>query len=360
MSSDLRILLLGRYDRITEIGNSLLGRKVFNEEQKTHQRDSVALACGRTLHMTVPLRRQFISGSGGVDGLSDELVTDINSTDYHAVILSMDIDTDLSLLYPIAARFMLEEEAWTNFIKKRGIIVVRETHRFSNAQKSGEISVSFLDWMRTKTDVDGTLFQEVQERCLLFDTTGSVPLLAVSMLILVFALFALPYFLSVPANIQKEITALDKSQELHRYMEVKFEQTITKIQDIEKQLTGIKIDGHMKNDNHQKENQNDSLNDAKVTQDVVELFAELKDQLLKETAELGDNGERESVVWSMIRSLLVSLSLTLMLLLLVPYRVPAPWHPLLGTVLRELLFLQLMLLLLLSGVYAVWTVFDWI
>ncbi|GFS02962.1 hypothetical protein ElyMa_001136300 [Elysia marginata] len=191
-------------------------------------------------------------------------------------------------------------------------------------------------------------------------SSRSVPLLAVSMLILVIALFVLPYFLSVPANNRKEITALDKSQELHRYMEVKFEQTIRKIQDIEKQLTGIKIHGHMMKENHEKGNPNDSLNAAKVTQDVLELFAELKDQLLKETAELGDNGERESVVWSMIRSLLVSLSLTLMLLLLVPYRVPAPWQPLLGTVLRELLFLQLMLLLLLSGVYAVRTVFDWI
>ncbi|GFS10332.1 hypothetical protein ElyMa_001320800 [Elysia marginata] len=168
-------------------------------------------------------------------------------------------------------------------------------------------------------------------------SSRSVPLFAVSMLILVFALFVLPYFMSDSANNRKEITALHKSQELRRYVEVKFEQTTKRIQDIEKQLTGIKILGHMKKENHEKGNQNDSLNVAKVKQDVVELFAELKDQLLKETAELGDNGERESVAWSMIRSLLVSLSLTLMLLLLVP-------------------FLQLMLLLLLSGVYAVWTI----
>ncbi|GFS14779.1 hypothetical protein ElyMa_004915900 [Elysia marginata] len=463
------------------------------------------------------------------------------------------IGTDLNLYYSRAVDCMLKEEAWTNFLRKKGVIVIKEAHTFTEAQKSGKISGSFLDWMRTQTGVVGTLFQALQERCLLFDTPGSqdvlnkqrselvdmiyvrviggcyytdikfkkcekksfeiqtqlsdlkfdiqtqlsdlklktsqvehsektnsgkaverieeiekqhsalkehmknknselektekthleeaakrfqklekqlsdlselmtknkpelektektnsgeaakklqqidlqlsdlkeeftrmqektvwrniksvflsyshslssrsVPLLALSMLILVIALFVLPYFLSVPAYNRKEITALDKSQELRRYVEVKFEQTTRRIQDIENQLTGIKIHGHMKKENHEKGNQNDSLNAAKVTQDVLELFTELKEQLLKETAELDDNGERESVVWSMIRSLLVSLSLTLMLLLLVPYRVPAPWHPLLGTVLRELLFLQLMLLLLLSGVYAVWTVFYWI
>ncbi|GFS27321.1 hypothetical protein ElyMa_005257600 [Elysia marginata] len=173
MSSDLRILMLGADDMITAIGNSLLGRKVFDEEQNTCQRDSVALADGRTLHVTAALCRQVFYVSDGMFRLSDQLVTDINSTDYHAVILSMEIKTNLTLTYPTAADTMLKEEAWKNFLRKKGIIVVREANTFTKAQKSEEISGSFLDWMRTQTGVVGTIFQELQERCLLFDTTGS-------------------------------------------------------------------------------------------------------------------------------------------------------------------------------------------
>ncbi|GFS10329.1 hypothetical protein ElyMa_001320700 [Elysia marginata] len=58
MSSHLRILVLGWDDDIIKTGNSLLGRKVFDEEQKTYQRDRVALANCRTLHVTVALGPQ--------------------------------------------------------------------------------------------------------------------------------------------------------------------------------------------------------------------------------------------------------------------------------------------------------------
>ncbi|GFR84594.1 hypothetical protein ElyMa_006004600 [Elysia marginata] len=332
----------------------------------------------------------------------------------HAVVFVVEITPNLELDFSESVRrLVMQNFSWQNDLKKKGVMIVKNAERFRAARDAGNISVSFLDWMRKQTGVTGLLFKKLQERCLLFDTYGNVDvvtkqrrelidtievrilgggyytdirfkeserkcleikeqlsdlnkktsrktsLLLMSSLILILAMLVQPFFWSNSTNHSKETTAQDiKSQEFRRDMDVKFEQMTRRMQEMEKEIT--KILGQMKKETLEKENKVDCVNLTKITQDVMELLSERKEQLPNETAELNDNGERESVVWAMIKSLLVSETLTLMLLLLVPYRVPRPWQRLVDTVLKELRLVQFMLLLLLSGVYAVETFLIWI
>ncbi|GFS00916.1 hypothetical protein ElyMa_002826100 [Elysia marginata] len=555
-SSDLKVILLGGSDDITSIGNAIVGEKVFVEERWREQRHSLKLNDTRKLHITAPLYGQTTLTDSG-KRLSDKLVFDINTNAYHAVVFAMKIKPDLRLNNPTAAECtgILREDSWRNLIKGRGVIIVLEADRFRDARCTGRISTGFLDWMRAQTGVPRVLFQEVQERCLLFDTDGRgevlnkqrselldvvdyrilgskhytdvkfkegegrrlemrqqiaelqenmrtktlelektgklnseetakrlqelekhlsdmqvnitrtiselkelnasssheaeemfqvltlqiseikgtvrelqitnsreaekrsqemenqvsglkneileervkrtddmkalenqvnrlqgstvwgkiktisdlypqlkspyiVSLVLFSLLILALALISLPIFCYVSATYRKEATHPGEDQDLRRYIDVQIKQTARRIQEIETQVAAKKISGQTKNEITENKNETGFVNVVKKTQDVKELLGELKEILFNETRDPSDtdSDQRESVVWGMIRCVLMSLSLTLMLLVLVSYRVPIPQQRLLGTVLIELLVLQLVLLLILAVVFTVGTV----
>ena len=171
MSSQLRVLLVGADELMTEIGNALLGWEAFTLPQSQAQRETVSLPDGRLLQVTAAYFRHHDTGSDGVKRTSEKLVSDITSSAYHAVIFIIEIDSCLNLSYPVAAECMMKE-SWKKFVKKKGVIVVTGGDRFRQARNKGEITVSFTEWMWKHGRFCGALFQEIQWRYLLFDKVG--------------------------------------------------------------------------------------------------------------------------------------------------------------------------------------------
>ena len=171
MSSQLRVLLVGADELMTETGNALLGREAFTLPKSQAQRETVALPDGRLLQVTAAYYIHHAIGSDGVKRMSEKLASDITSSAYHAVIFIMEIGSSLNLSYPVAAECMIKE-SWRNFVKRKGLIVVTGGDRFRQARNKGEITVSFIEWMENHGTFCGTFFQETQWRCLLFDNSG--------------------------------------------------------------------------------------------------------------------------------------------------------------------------------------------
>ena len=172
MSSQLRVLLVGSFEGMTETGNTLLCREAFTLTQPQAQRRTVNLPDGRLLQVTGAYYRHEVTEPDGTKRLSEELVSDITSSVYHAVIFIMEIGSSFRLFYPTTAEYMMKDKSWKNFVQRKCVIVVTGGDRFKEAQSKGEITVSFIDWMRELWGIPETLFQETQERCLLFDNSG--------------------------------------------------------------------------------------------------------------------------------------------------------------------------------------------
>ncbi|KAK3761447.1 hypothetical protein RRG08_012804 [Elysia crispata] len=172
MSSQLRVLLVGSFEGMTETGNTLLCREAFTLTQPQAQRRTVNLPDGRLLQVTAAYYRHKVTEPDGTKRLSEELVSDITSSVYHAVIFIMEIGSSFRLFYPTTAEYMMKDKSWKNFVQRKCVIVVTGGDRFKEAQSKGEITVSFIDWMRELWGIPETLFQETQERCLLFDNSG--------------------------------------------------------------------------------------------------------------------------------------------------------------------------------------------
>ena len=543
MSSQLRVLLVGSAECMTETGNALLGREAFSMPQSHAQRATVRLPDGRLLQVTT-----MCEGSTNIDSDFVKLSSDITSSVYHAVIILMNLESNLNLGFTIMAQTMVEHKTLRNFVKRKGVIVVIGADNFREAQKKRKITVPFIEWLRKKGEIQGTFLQHMQERCLLFDNYGSgnvlnkqrdglidmidcrvlgeghyidmkfneaemlsqklekdlgelkqqvqqktnslegnsqktdgslkdmnnqlerlkeevlkenterigviqtiqekvdknseeaaqrsqkletqlkeletsqgahsqeaaqrsrrleeqltklesqviqaknerkdkkqtnrnhierirecylwerIKSLALShpqlhpsrirtplLMLLLLLLLLLPLLSSlwpVTANSRKEITALDVSS-----VDLKLEQAVKRIQDIEKHLAGLSILDTIKSQKLKEINETDPNNVSKIRQEMVEQFTELKERLLNETAGLtGDirkNITGRILVWDMIKSLPLSLPLimvlTLLLLLLTPVPLPVLWASLLGALLVALLILQLLLLLVLLG-----------
>ncbi|KAK3783590.1 hypothetical protein RRG08_019717 [Elysia crispata] len=172
MSSQLRVLLLGRDRWTTETGNALLGREDFSLSESPVQRETVRLPDGRSLQV-IPERYGEDPALSKFVFLWSEEHTSHTATASDAVILVMEINSDLRLSYFLPKGVWTENTPWRNVVKRKGVIVVTRGDRFREAQNKGEITVSFIDWMRNCGGIPGILFQATQERCLLFDNAGS-------------------------------------------------------------------------------------------------------------------------------------------------------------------------------------------
>ncbi|KAK3759604.1 hypothetical protein RRG08_007524 [Elysia crispata] len=172
MSSQLRVLLVGSDEWMAETGNALLGREAFSLPQSQAQRATVRLPEGRSLQVTAAYCDRVVTGSDNVKCLSEELVSNITSATYHAVIFLMEIQSNLSLSYATAAKCMMKDKSWKRFVKRKGVIVVIGADNYREAQNDGKITVSLIEWLRKKGGIQRTLLQEMQERCLLFDNNG--------------------------------------------------------------------------------------------------------------------------------------------------------------------------------------------
>ena len=166
MSSQLRVLLLGKDRWTTETGNALLGREVFSLSESAVQRETVRLPDGRSLQV-IPERYGEDPALSKFVFLSSE-----EHTSHTAVILVMEINSDLSLSHFLPEGVWTENTPWRNVVQRKGVIVVTRGDRFREARNKGEITVSFIDWFRNFRGIPGIL-QATQERCVLFDNAGS-------------------------------------------------------------------------------------------------------------------------------------------------------------------------------------------
>ncbi|KAK3790226.1 hypothetical protein RRG08_027441 [Elysia crispata] len=131
---------------------------------------------GRLLLVTAAYRRiglDLLTVPISLDILSEEHVSQITSPAYHAVIIILEINSDLSLKSPLSAKRMMLHDSLSDLVTRKGVIVVTRGDRFQEAQNKGEITVSFIDWIRNCRGIPGGLFQATQERCILFDNAGS-------------------------------------------------------------------------------------------------------------------------------------------------------------------------------------------
>ena len=157
---------------MAETGNALLGREAFSLPQSQAQRATVRLPEGRSLQVTAAYCDRVVTGSDNVKCLSEELVSNITSATYHAVIFLMEIQSNLSLSYATAAKCMMKDKSWKRFVKRKGVIVVIGADNYREAQNDGKITESLIEWLRKMGGIQRTLLQHMQERCLLFDNNG--------------------------------------------------------------------------------------------------------------------------------------------------------------------------------------------
>ena len=180
MSSQLQVLLLGSERQVIDTGNALLGREAFSpSEILQKQQERFNLPDGRLLLLTAAYRLiglDLLTAPTPLVGLSEELeerVSQITSPAYHAVIIILEINSDLSLDFSLKAKWMKLHDSLSDFVKGKGVIVVTQAERFRDARNKGKIEMSFIEWMRKQGKVYRTLLQAMQERCILFDNAGS-------------------------------------------------------------------------------------------------------------------------------------------------------------------------------------------
>ena len=172
MASQLRVWLYGRGMWIKETVSALLGRKDFSLSDSQVQQGAVTLPDGRLLQVTTAFYTEHPFSSDLVSLVSEKRISEILNGS-HAVILIMEINSDLSLSSFLPEQVLSKNTFRKNVVKRRGVIVVTRGDRFREAQRKGKISVSFVEWMRNYRGIPGALFEETQERCILFDNAGS-------------------------------------------------------------------------------------------------------------------------------------------------------------------------------------------
>ena len=186
------------------------------------------------------------------------------------------------------------------------------------------------------------------------------PRLGLALLVLLVLLSLLiPLLRPAPANRQREITMLDESLDLRRYVNSKFEEATKRLREMERRIAGLKIGGNGKiGASYEK----DSERADKRIQQIEEQFAELKEQVMIDSTVQVEEIQRMveekyskkgSHLMEMIRSLPISLplliGLTVTILSVSTVPLPVPFPALLAALFVSLLILQLLLLVLLLG-----------
>ena len=241
-----------------------------------------------------------------------------------------------------------------------------------------DVAMPFINWIRKSLGISKTILPGAQERDLLFDNAVSKDALNKAredlidiilsrvllhssrirklLLVLLLVLFLLPLLSLlrfITLNNQEETSACDV-----RSVDLKLEQVVKRVQEMEKHLAELKIIDQMKSQKLEEINHKGIYDVSKIRQEMAEQFKEMRERLLTETADLTEDMRKNItgriLVWDMIKSLPLSLPLimvlTLLVLLLTPVPLPVPWAGLLAALLVALLILQLLLLLVLLGV----------
>ena len=90
------------------------------------------------------------------------------------MVLVARIKSDLTLDYRFARTNTLRMIYGEDFFRKKGIVALFDESLFTKAQTEGKVKGTLLSWFRQQEDTDfQTVFQEVQERCLLIDQKGT-------------------------------------------------------------------------------------------------------------------------------------------------------------------------------------------
>ena len=95
-----------------------------------------------------------------------------NPAGYHALLIVLRFGSRFTQ-EDINTMSYLKKVFGQNFIKKHCIVVMSWGDHFRDSVKDGDINVSFPEWCKQQTGSIKTLFQEVQERVVLFNNRGN-------------------------------------------------------------------------------------------------------------------------------------------------------------------------------------------
>ncbi|RUS75775.1 hypothetical protein EGW08_016461 [Elysia chlorotica] len=159
-------------------GNSILGFKAFvssgNMGSVTikSKKDVTYLNDGRVLRV---VDTPGVADTRGSKEDGEKLfmtaiteATAMNPLGYHALIIVLRYGSRLTQEDVDVIKY-LKGVFGENFIQKYCIIIMSNGDDFKHAQEEKDIEVSFKEWCRQQGGAFAELYQEVQERCILFD-----------------------------------------------------------------------------------------------------------------------------------------------------------------------------------------------
>ena len=181
--ADLDIMLLGKTGvGKSKTGNALLDRNAFRSVATT---ESVTIKSQKEITILEDGRRLCVVDTPGVvdtrgtEEEGKELFIDTikaavlaNPAGYHALVIVLWFGSRLTQEDLNTLQF-LKDVFGEKFIKEYCIVVLSNGDSFKRAREEKEIAVPFKEWCKKQGGHFKTIFQEVQERVVLFNNVGS-------------------------------------------------------------------------------------------------------------------------------------------------------------------------------------------